>query len=149
MEKRHPWTRQEIEALQEGFRQRKSLKILAEEFGRSLTSINKALSRFGIRQCGPKLFLRKKTSLKNVHQQKKYYKNKKNKLCLQYQDPFIWIDMKELTQWMKEQCIPVTETNNIYFMQKRPYTPLQILYIVNRMRFESQQKIFMVKGVTW
>src|SRR5688572_22144801 len=48
------WSEQEIEYLKVGFQMNARLKVIAKVLKRSETSINKALSRFGIRSYGLK-----------------------------------------------------------------------------------------------
>ncbi len=53
-QEKRPWSAQEIEYLKIGFQMKTRLKIIAKVLNRSETSVNKALSRFGIRPYGLK-----------------------------------------------------------------------------------------------
>ena len=44
------WTVQDIEKMKMAFLEGKKIKIIAKQLGRSPTALNKALSRFGIRE---------------------------------------------------------------------------------------------------
>ena len=44
------WTTFEIEQMKIAFLQGKTIKVMAKQLGRTPTALNKALSRFGVRQ---------------------------------------------------------------------------------------------------
>jgi hypothetical protein len=146
------WTHKEIEMLKTGFRNGKRIKILACEIGRSVTAVNKFLSRAGIRN--------KRGSI-TVHEEKKGKKRvfeisraTLNKIyCNEFQTDFF-----EVVRYLKAAGHRITKNKSHddvfyhceeYTLNGKPTSKMKLLLLANRIRTEKRQPIFSVSSLIW
>ncbi|MDR2666574.1 MAG: hypothetical protein LBB34_00435 [Holosporales bacterium] len=146
------WTHKEIEMLKTGFKDGKRIKILACELGRSVTAVNKFLSRAGIRN--------KRGSI-TVHtgkkEKKRVFEVSRATLNRIYHDEF-QTDFFEVVRYLKAAGYKITKNESQcgvfyndeeYTLNGKPTSKMKLLLLANRIRTEKRQPIFSVSSVIW
>lgn len=145
MKRAECWSSQEIETLKYGFLRGTPFKILSQELGRSPSALNKALSRFKIRQktrrMTTKTFYRKEIPEKKL---KRNFFNSSVETSLEHiifylqnhgyaicGKTIVWGD-KKITR---------------YFFNQRPISPIRLLIIANSIRLDEKQPIFISQKI--
>lgn len=162
------WTQEEINTLRSAFLQGQRIKQIASILGKTPTALNKALSRFGIRNTAPPKRYQWlsnsipsqiiKTKEIKVQQQPTPIKSKKKSLRLRLRDCSIWVPLSNIVRYLKDKGIlseiiptpnsPLSKEGRIYFLHSRLATPSQLILRANELRLEEKKPIFLVEGVT-
>lgn len=157
------WTKREVEYLKIAFLQGQHIKAIARDIGRTPSAVNKALSRFGLRNHKvfqifhgiPKIAtLPKKTFGKkiiptplqnNISVSSQTLKSKKSSFSE-------WVPISIVMEWLEKQKIPMLfRKGHVYpfVVSHKPMTTEQMVLYANKLRFERKEKPFMVENVTW
>ena len=165
------WTDFEIEQMKTAFLQGKTIKAIARQLGRTPTALNKALSRFGVRQSRKPV---KITALPCIDWRRylmpenppasidndlilippaSKVKNSflMNRDCLRATDPR-WVPLSKVIHYLERQGHRVKINNaalDDYQIDTKPVKASYLLLLANRLRIEESKPIFMVSEVTW
>jgi hypothetical protein len=143
------WKNNEIEILKNKFLEGKSIKEISKEMGRTPTALNKAVSRFGIRQS--RSYKPKSTSRNSIdnlftNSDKIIFKSK-------VREENKWVDINKVVNYLHKKGIFVNkndiDTKDLYFLDSKPLLASQLVLKANRLRVEENKKIFLVDGITW
>jgi|GEM_PF-3831286 len=176
MKQNQPWTKEEIEKIQDNFSKGARLKEIAKTLGRSESSVNKALSRFGARRT------RENTSYINWNPHADYCKGKlppiikyKTIRSKKQETPLSqkkisrtqrlqdtpWVPMGDIIHYIKSKGAmietfhpdeggrPNAYSEARYFLNKTPCTALKVVLFANKLRTEEGKPTFLAKEVTW
>ncbi len=165
------WTTFEIEQMKIAFLQGKTIKVMAEQLGRTPTALNKALSRFGVRQSNLKpvkvpapcidwrRYLVPENAPTSIDDDpilipptpKVKSSFLMNRDFLRATDPR-WVTLEKVIHYLERQGHRV-KTNDAalddYQVDGKPVKASYLLLLANRLRIEESKPIFMVSEVTW
>lgn len=129
-QKNERWSRQEIECIKSGFLSGLPIKILARKIGRSPSALNKALSRFRIRQgrSEDQGFVKKKRPVRTSM-----------KLVIQFLNSYGY-NVSEKSFQIGDEC------TREYFVNQQPIAAIRLIVIANCIRLEERRPIFLVDG---
>ena len=144
------WSKEETDYLKTSYLHGVSLKIMAAELKRSLSAVNKALSRYNLRTG------RKPEGIILPGQQKKTPATppKSRKDCQVFTalppEDRRWVTLEEVISWLKTQKIYVIKpaTEVFYVVAGYPRKKEWILFHANRLREELGLLPYYVKGIT-
>lgn len=153
------WSKKDIEMMKFSFLNGEKIKLIAHKMGRTPTSINKALSRFGIRRKTGKAYnYRFPLALMRSYQNPIYANTsiqKTNKVT--YDEPTEvednWVNFQEVVIWLQttgDRVNSISYLKNTYFVVNgKILTKEQVLIYANKRRIEKKLPIFLVKQMTW
>lgn len=152
------WTPQMIEQIRSGFLKGLEIKAIAAFIGKTPGSVNKALSRFGIRRSQQVIAFRAQCNrLPNVPKEKsvsgadkwfrKFLKNEMEK----------WVAFDEVIKYLGTQNIRVVALSkqssalnqHKFFVGAKQCNALQVLLIANKLRAEQNLSTFFVNNLSW
>jgi hypothetical protein len=129
MKKNQPWTDQELSQIKLDFLRGEKIKVIAHKLGRSFSSLNKALSRYGIRNlknsnhkgyiewdpranyCKDKLpgIIKYKTAQPKENRIKNKQLNpcKISKKTIRLKDDGFWVSLSEVVNYIKSKGISI------------------------------------------
>lgn len=146
------WSIHEIETLKCGFVNGESFKRLSEKLGRSITAVNKALSRFQIRPARNSLQKKSKQSLHRIPRKTaaKIHERRTTPLS---SPKLLEITPHELLFYLRNCGYSITERSHIvntqpgvrYMLNQRPLTLIQLLVKANGIRLDEGKPIFVLK----
>jgi hypothetical protein len=151
------WSPSEIHKAKQYFLHGLPIKNIAEKLGRTPSSINKALTRFGIRTENPRY-----TLSKNILEKQK----KTNEIRLQSLGFDRQSLRKQLDNWVSFwKVCSYLEAQNICFYERskhgieldkrefivndKVYSARQLLLMANKIRVENDHPAFLVDGLSW
>ena len=176
MKQKQPWTKEEIEKIQDNFSKGIRLKETAKNLGRSESSVNKALSRFGARgikentpyikwsphadYCKGKLppIIEYKT-IRSKKQETPPSQKKPSKTQRLKDTP--WVPFSKIVNYVQSKGVlieafhpnegnrPNAYSEARFFLNKTPCTALKIVLFSNKLRAEERKAAFLAKEVTW
>lgn len=144
------WSTNEIELLKCGFLQGIPRKLLSAKLGRSITAVNKALSRFQIRPV--KTRTRKETRPFVQESTKKFKRTYENRGVRLIQQKSIEISVPKLLEYLRLHGYVITVCDHVinaqhgmrYMLNQRPLTLVQLLVKANSIRLDEKQPIFVL-----
>ena len=154
------WTPSDIEQMKIAFLQGKAIKVIARQLGRTPTALNKALTRFGIRQ-------NRKPKINPAYPNWRRYWNEQissdhsvddapsetflsNRFYLKSNDPR-WVPLEKVIGYLEKQGYRVSchqTSSGDYQIDGRIVKAHQLLLLANKLRMEERKPIFMVSEVT-
>ncbi|GHS91073.1 hypothetical protein AGMMS49949_00830 [Alphaproteobacteria bacterium] len=153
MRKTNAWSCQEIESLKNGFLEGTPFKILSQKLGRSPTALNKAVSRFHIRQVmrSNKSILVACTAPISVEAPPCKTRRTANALFAQTRAATI----DEIINFLKDNGYDIRKKtvpcgNNVtehYFVNRWAISATRLLVMANSIRLERKLPIFQIKFV--
>lgn len=138
------WTPAEVKMLKEGFLMHRPIKSLAREMNRSPTALNKALSRFKIRE-------RVRTLRPaGTRPYAPSYRRRRR-----YVEDFQLVSMEQVVIFMRSQgyevrrrLLQINERFSLqYIINQRPVSGTKLLVMANQLRLEAQAPIFVVEHI--
>lgn len=131
------WEAKEVESLKIGFLKKVPVKVQARELGRSPSAVNKALTRFNIRQS---------MSLSKSFKQYIPYRwgmtKQRIPACVNSMDDVVFYLRRKgfYVEW--DSLVIDGLLNFRFFINARPTTPIRLLVLANMIRLEEKQPIF-------
>jgi hypothetical protein len=111
------------------------LQHIAHKLNRTLSALNKALARYGIRDVA--------SSRKKRHAPRSYF------------SPHQWVDMKTVVGYVKSQYRvkalppPTSLDQPAYVVNHELCTVYHMLILANKIRAERREPTYMVPNITW
>lgn len=150
------WSPLEINQAREYFLYGLPIKNIAEKMGRSIGSINKALSRFGIRTNTQRRY-----SLPKLTSEKKTTKNKlqppsfDKKILRKHLDN--WVSFWKVCNYLSAQNVCIYEQSphgtalveRKFLVNDKILTSSQLLLMANQIRVENNKSAFLVDELSW
>lgn len=149
------WTTEEISKLKADYAAGKRLKTIASELGRSLSAINKAVTRLAINRRNPRVFSDKKNIKLPIYRSKQQNIISKN-INTQNVVSFITI-----TRYLQSKGFTISKfsdpiVGNCYKNEEEVFkvdntlmTKMKLLLLANRIRVEEKEPIFSLRDITW
>ena len=142
------WSDSDIKFMKSRFLQGHQIKQIAHQMGRSASSINKALSRFGVRQEHHKP---KKKILRRKHKDVHHFRNRKKSLIACIKEN--WVEFMDIVNWLGENDFPIypigqAHFDHAYMANGKFLTKNQIVLLANKLRVEQGLPVFFVHEVT-
>lgn len=147
------WNDDEISNLKNQYLSGVPIKIIAKQMNRTPTSINKALSRFGIRKSKEKKASRSAiTTYKEMVNVCQNHLPKKTYLATVYNQEE-WVTLEQVVGYLKKIGINIQKVfhdglNELYYNNKL-LSPLQAILLANRHRCQHNLSCFKVGDITW
>jgi len=151
----HEWSAADIEKARSYFLAGSSLKNIANELKRTLTAINKALSRFGIRPMSLEKGSKRKVSRKR---ECPHYITAPSFEQRALQDEFDnWVSFWKVCNYLEKKKIRFYEVsefriqleNRKFRVDSKILSARQLLMMTNKLRAENNLKAFFVRGLSW
>ncbi len=145
------WSTKDISLAKEHFIGGLTVKDIAKRLGRTPSSTNKALTRFGIRLKNPRLNSPKipKTEIKV-----RILGFDRKSLCKQLDN---WVSFWKVCDFLATQKIGIFEQSTYgtplgqrkFLIGHQTYGASQVLLMANKIRVEKDQPAFLVDGLSW
>jgi hypothetical protein len=142
------WTPDEVEKARIYFLDGKRLKTIANELGRSVTAVNKLLSRAGIR---PKNSPRRKTKqkLKEIVPIVRKIWDPIERNHDDFRDVIFYIRKKGYNLGVNNLFQKIFFENAEYVLNGKPISKIKLLLFANKLRIEEKQPIFNIPEITY
>ena len=145
------WSNEELSKLERDYNSGKRLKVIADELGRSLSAVNKFISRSGLRKNGASRkrqtsFIKREspnnnTNLKNCQHKINKYKQRNS-------------SFEDVVKYLISKGYCISEYNGIikngeeaFLLFDKPINKLQLLLIANKLRLEENLPVFLVNNL--
>lgn len=158
---KHDWSTEEIRLAKEHFLAGLTIKDIAKKLGRTPSSTNKALTRFGIRvksrQCqllAQSSMLKKEADKNNSSFLFKTPGFDRKSLNHQLDN---WVSFWKVCDYLSAQKINIFEksdysiplTQRKFQVGRKIYSARQLLLVANKIRAEQHLPTFFVEGLSW
>jgi hypothetical protein len=156
------WTAQDIEQMKSGFLKGTPIKILARELDRTPTALNKALSRFSIRNPRPEKpksiwndfgqthtnqSSHRLTSLKKIDRHlQRTHRMKEHNIWVVMDDVLSLLDKRLHTVYLLKSHSDPREC--LYYFDGDRVSALKLIFVANRYRINDNKSPFCVEGIT-
>ncbi|MDR3285352.1 MAG: hypothetical protein LBS83_01565 [Holosporales bacterium] len=133
------WSKNDVEILKQGVKYKIPYKKMAKILGRSSTSLNKAASRFGIRE----MYKRRYEKVMDINL-KTINEKKEQPVVVLFNDVTKFLQKAGYS--VSEKQIPVGKDCFVkqYFFNRQPISQTRLLLIANTIRLDLNQPIFVV-----
>lgn len=149
------WTSEEINKLRTDYAAGKRIKIIANELGRSMSAVNKTISRLAITRRNIRVL-----STKRYIKLATYPKKENNPIRKKFPEKNN-VSFITITKYLKSKGISISKFSNpiiehcykneeeVFKVGNIPMSKMKILLLANRMRIEEKAPIFSSKDITW
>lgn len=149
------WTMEEISRLKAEYAAGKRLKTIASELGRSLSAVNKAVTRLAINRRNPRVFSDKKNIKLTI------YRNKRQNIISKNINTQNTVSFVTITRYLQSKGFTISKfsdpiAGNCYKNEKEVFkvdntlmTKMKLLLLANRIRIEEKEPIFSSRDITW
>jgi hypothetical protein len=142
------WTTNEIEKVRADFMSGKKIKVIASELGRSLTAVNKFISRSGLRNNKRP---RERISVTGDRHQISVNRNAlQETFCY---NPIKYDDFSDVILYLRENGHNITRVKSLfasnceYMLNGKPASKANVLLTANKLKTEEWKPIFKVADI--
>lgn len=146
------WSPKLVGVLRSEFLNGKTIKDIAAKINKTPSSVNKALSRFGIRHQSAKEI----TKATKIPFKKSANRNAKISCVENLILDENWVDFSQVIEFLELnniKIIPLNEHSNIserkFFVDKKQYSSMQVLMLANKLRCDQKLNVFLVNNLSW
>ena len=137
------WTIEEFEAVRDGFLKGKRIKVIADELGRTLSAVNKFLTRSGIRKKTEIVrTCKKKCGFPSKPDVVRYKENKDSRAAC-FSEVILYLKSKGYLV-IKDNYKNMFYTDAEYRLNNKPISKIKLLLLANRLRTEDKKPIFIL-----
>ena len=152
------WTDEELQMLYQDYHDDVPLKVMARKYGRTVSAINKKLTRIYFRLSSFKkfpLFYEGIPPANSTPSQKPSKKRHRSPNRYISNDKEIWVDFADVIQWLKSNNISVSgpvfdpiKGKKYILNNEKIVTKQAVLIAANQNRYEKKMTRFLVDGIT-
>jgi hypothetical protein len=142
------WTSKEIEKVKTDFTNGKKIKVIASELGRSLTAVNKFISRYGLRK--GKKYREKRSNANDRHKIPVTRQTFQETFCYK---PIEYDDFGDVISYLRANGYNIIKVKSLftpscgYMLDGKPVSKANILLVANKLKTEEWKPIFKVADI--